>query len=249
MFTESSLRKIKDFSTGDPIISLYLNTEPSRGNAETHRLRLRNMIKDISLKQDADAIEKYFNYSYDWSGRSVAVFSCAPADFFHAIPLAVPVKDFIQIGSKAAVDQLEDLLQEFSNIGVIVVDKQGARLFHFHLGELVEQEGYLGDLVKHVKDGGASSAHGLRGGSLAGGRTVRETIDRNQREIAEAATKFLEKKRVRRILIGGTDENVSHFRNFMPKAMQSLVVGSFAMAMTATTSEVLHKVLQTLQES
>ncbi len=249
MFTESSLQKIKDFSTGDPIISLYLNTEPSRGNAETHRLRLRNMIKDISLKQDADAIEKYFNYSYDWSGRSVAVFSCAPADFFHAIPLAVPVKDFIQIGSKAAVDQLEDLLQEFSNIGVIVVDKQGARLFHFHLGELVEQEGYLGDLVKHVKDGGASSAHGLRGGSLAGGRTVRETIDRNQREIAEAATKFLEKKRVRRILIGGTDENVSHFRNFMPKAMQSLVVGSFAMAMTATTSEVLHKVLQTLQES
>ncbi len=249
MFTESSLRKIKDFSTGDPIISLYLNTEPSRGNAETHRLRLRNMIKDISLKQDADAIEKYFNYSYDWSGRSVAVFSCAPADFFHAIPLAVPVKDFIQIGSKAAVDQLEDLLQEFSNIGVIVVDKQGARLFHFHLGELVEQEGYLGDLVKHVKDGGASSAHGLRGGSLAGGRTVRETIDRNQREIAEAATKFLETKRVRRILIGGTDENVSHFRNFMPKAMQSLVVGSFAMAMTATTSEVLHKVLQTLQES
>ena len=249
MFTESSLRKIKDFSTGDPIISLYLNTEPSRGNAETHRLRLRNMIKDISLKQDADAIEKYFNYSYDWSGRSVAVFSCAPADFFHAIPLAVPVKDFIQIGSKAAVDQLEDLLQEFSNIGVIVVDKQGARLFHFHLGELVEQEGYLGDLVKHVKDGGASSAHGLRGGSLASGRTVRETIDRNQREIAEAATKFLETKRVRRILIGGTDENVSHFRNFMPKAMQSLVVGSFTMAMTATTSEVLHKVLQTLQES
>ena len=249
MFTESSLRKIKDLSTGDPIISLYLNTEPSRGNAETYRLRLRNMIKDITLKQDADAIEKYFNYSYDWSGRSVAVFSCAPANFFQAIPLAVPVKDFIQIGSKAAVDPLEDLLDAYSNIGVILVDKQGARLFHFHLGELVEQEGYLGDPVKQVKDGGASSAHGLRGGSLAGGRTVRETIDRNQREIAEAATKFLEAKRVRRILIGGTDENVSHFRNFLPKAMQSLVVGTFAMAMTASTAEVLHKVLQTVQES
>jgi len=246
MFTESSLRKIKDFSTGDPIVSLYLNTEPSRGNAETHRLRLRNMIKDISLKQDAESIEKYFAYSYDWTGRSVAVFSCAPSGFFHAIPLAVPVKDFIQIGSKAAVDPLEDLLEEYSNMGVILVDKQGARLFHFHLGELVEQEGYLGDLVKHVKSGGASSAHGLRGGQ-DGARTVRETIDRNQRDIAEAATRFLETKRVRRILLGGTDENVSHFRNFLPKSMQSLVVGTFAMAMTANNAEVMQKVLLTVQ--
>ena len=249
MFTESSLRKIKDFTAGDPIVSLYLNTEPSRGNAETHRLRLRNMIKDISLKQDVEAIEKYINYTYDWSGRSVAVFSCAPAGLLQAIPLAVPVKDFIQIGSKAAVDQLEDLLEDYSNIGVILVDKQGARLFHFHLGELAEQEGYLGDLVKQVKAGGSSSAHGLRGGSLDGARTMRETIDRNQREIASAATKFLESKRVRRILIGGSDDNVAHFRNFLPKSLQSLVVGTFAMAMTASNNDVLHKVLQTVQGS
>jgi len=243
MFTESSLRKIQDFSADYPVISLYLNTEPSRGNAETHRLRLRNMIKDISLKQDAELIEKFFSYTYDWSGRSVAVFSCAPADFFHAIPLAVPVKDFIQIGSKAAVAPLEDLLQDYSNLGVILVDKQGARLFHFHMGELVEQQGFLGDQVKQVKAGGASSAHGLRGGALDGGRAMRETIDRNQREVAETAARFFESKRVRRIMLGGTDENISRFKSHLPKSMQSLVVGSFAMGMTASNAEVLQKVL------
>jgi len=243
MFTESSLRKIQDFSADYPVVSLYLNTEPSRGNAETHRLRLRNMIKDISLKEDAELIEKFFSYTYDWSGRSVAVFSCAPADFFHAIPLAVPVKDFIQIGSKAAVAPLEDLLQDYSNLGVILVDKQGARLFHFHMGELVEQQGFLGDQVKQVKAGGASSAHGLRGGALDGGRAVRETIDRNQREVAETAARFFESKRVRRIMLGGTDENISRFKSHLPKSMQSLVVGSFAMGMTASNAEVLQKVL------
>ncbi len=218
MFTESSLRKIKDFSASDPIVSLYLNTEPSRGNAETHRLRLRNMIKDISLKQDADAIEKFFNFTYDWSGRSVAVFSCAPAGLFESISLAIPVKVSFN-RSRAAVAPLEELLEEYSNMGVILVDKQGARLFLFHLGELVEQEGFLGEQVKQIKSGGASSAHGLRGGSLNSGRSVRETIDRNQRDIAELATRFLESKRVRRIMIGGTDENDSHFRNnFLPKS-------------------------------
>lgn len=248
MFTESGLRKIRSFSSNDPVVSLYLNTEPSRGNAETHRLRLRNIIKDISLKQDAEAIEKFFNYTYDWSGRSVAVFSCAPAGFFHAIPLAVPVKDFIQIGSKAVVDPLEELLQDYSNLGVILVDKQGARLFHFHLGELVEQQGILGDQVKQVKSGGASSAHGLRGGALDGGRAMRETIDRNLREAAETAARFFESKHVRRLMLGGTDENVSRFRNHLPKSLQSIVAGSFAMGMTATNTEVLHKVLELVQE-
>lgn len=243
MFTETSLRKIKDFTANDPVISLYLNTEPSRGNAETHRLRLRNMIKDISLKQDAEAIEKFFNLSYDWTGRSVAVFSCAPAGFFQAIPLALPVRDFIQIGSRAAVDPLEDLLQDFSNMGVILVDKQGGRLFHFHLGELVEQQGVLGDLVKHVKSGGASSSHGLRGGALDSGRTMRETIDRNLREVADTAAKFFETKHIRRVMLGGTDENVSHFRNYLPKSLQSLIVGSFPISMTATNAEVLQKVM------
>jgi hypothetical protein len=249
MFTETGLRKIKDFSADEPVVSLYLSTEPGRGNAETHRLRLRNMLKDIHLAQDVEAIEKFFNYTYDWSGRAVAVFSCAPAGFFHAIPLAVLVKDFIQIGSKAAVDPLEDLLEDYSNLGVILVDKQGARLFHFHLGELIEQQGFLGDLVKQVKSGGASSTHGLRGGALDGGRAVRETIDRNLREIAETATKFFEAKRVRRIMIGGTDENVSRFRASLPKTLQSIVVGTFAMSMTVSHAEVLHKVLQTVENS
>ena len=249
MFTETSLRKIKDFSANDPVVSLYINTEPSRGNAETHRLRLRNMLKDIPLKNDVEAIEKFFNYSYDWSGRSVAVFSCAPADFFHAFPLAVPVKDFIQVGTKAAIEPLEDMLEEFSNLGVVLVDKQGARLFHFHLGELMEQQGYLGDLVKQVKTGGSTSAHGLRGGSFDSARGVNETIDRNQREIAETAAKFFESKKIRRIMLGGSDDNVSRFRSFLPKSMQSIVVDTFPMSMTVSHAEVLHKVMHTVQRT
>ena len=72
MFTETSLRKIKDFSANDPVVSLYLNTEPNRGNAETHRLRLRNMTKDISLKQAGEGFHP------DWlksSGGSAGRFT------------------------------------------------------------------------------------------------------------------------------------------------------------------------------
>ncbi len=246
MFTETGLRKIKDFSASDPVVSLYLNTEPGRGNAETHRLRLRNMLKDIYLEQDVEAIEKFFNYTYDWSGRSVAVFSCAPAGFFQAISLSVPIKDFIQIGSKAAVEPLEDLLEEFSNLGVILVDKEGARIFHFYMGEIVDQQEFLGSQVKQVKSGGASSEHGLRGGAMIGSQKVSETIDRNLREIAAKASKFFDAKRVRRIMIGGTDENVSRFRAFLPKSQQSLIVRTFALNRNVNQAEIRQKVMYSI---
>lgn len=247
MFTETGLRKIKDFSANDPIISLYLNTEPSQGNSEAHRLRLRNMLKDIYLEQDVKAIEKFFNYTYDWSGRSVAVFSCAPANFFQAISLSMPVKDFIKVGSRTAVEPLEDMLEEFSNLGVILVDKEGARFFHFYMGEMVAQQEFKGEEVKQVKIGGSTSTHSLRGGALIGSRTIVETIDRNFREAAEKASKFMDSKRVRRIMIGGTDENVSRFRALLPKSLQSLIVRTFAMSKNVNHAEIRDKVMYTIE--
>jgi peptide chain release factor subunit 1 len=245
MFTETSLRKIQNFSAVDPVVSLYLNTETSRGNTETHRLRLRNMLKELPLEKDLDRIETFFGHQYDWSGHAVAVFSCAPANFFEYIPLALPVKDLIKIGSKAEIEPLKELLANFDNLGVILVDQQGARLFHFHLGELVEQQGVLGNLVKHVKSGSASSEHGFfRGGAVDNSRSVNETIHRNYRETVEFAERFFMLHKVKRIMIGGTDDNVAQFRTYLPKSMQSLIAGNFAMSITANPAEILNKIAQ-----
>jgi peptide chain release factor subunit 1 len=244
MFTETSLRKIQGFSAIHPVVSLYLNTEPSRGNAETHRLRLRNMLKSLRLEKDVERIEEFINHQYDWSGRAVAVFSCAPADFFEFIPVSVPVNDFIKIGTRPETEPLIDLLEEFSGLGVALVDQQGGRFFHFHLGELVAQEGILGDLVKHVKTGSSTSEHGLRGGSIHSIRGAKEKVDRNMREIVEFGESFFLKHRVKRIMVGGNDENSAHFRTSLPKALQAIVIGTFAVEMTANHTEVLNKILQ-----
>ncbi len=244
MFTETSLRKIREFSADYPIVSLYLNTEPSLGNAETHRLRLRNMLKDLPLEKDSEKIEAFFNHQYDWSGRAVAVFSCAQADFFEYIPLSISVRDFIKVATKAEIEPLEDLLQDVNHLGVILVDKQGARLFYYHMGDLLEQEGILGDEVKHVKSGSSTSSHGLRGGSMDGARNQEEKVDRNQRRIRDFAIQFFTNHHVKKIMIAGSDDNVALFRSSLPKPIQNLIVGTFTLSMSATHADVLHKVMQ-----
>lgn len=249
MLTETDLRELLDYPATHPVLSVYLNTEPTDGGAEAHRRRLRGMLKEVELPADVPVVERFFDHEFDWSGRSVAVFSCTPENFFRAYTLAVPVRARVRISDRPHVKPLADLLDSYGGYGVVLVDKQGARLFYFHLGELREQEGVLGETVRHTKRGGGSQAAGRRGGTAGQTNYVEELAERNLKDAADFAARFFAENNVRRILIGGTDDNVSFFRTQLPKAWRSLVVGTFPMSMNASNSEVLERAMEIGQQA
>ncbi|MHB0989265.1 MAG: baeRF10 domain-containing protein [Bellilinea sp.] len=249
MLNENELRELARFIVPDPVVSLYLNTDSTAATKDAYRLRLRNLLKEVEHPLDVAVIQNYFQADYDWSGRGVAVFSCAPQKFFRAYPLALPLPDLIHISDRPSLGVLTRLLDSFGGYGVILVDKQGARAFSFHLGVLQEQEGVLGEVVKQVKRGGASTVVGGRSMFAGVSRHVEEVIERNMKESAAFAVRFFEDAHIRRILIGGTDDNIALFRGLLPKAFQSLVVGTFPMSMSANQSEVLAKAMQIGQEA
>ena len=244
MLSESDLRELLEFTAPHPVLSVYLNTVPTEGNADAYKLRLRTMLKEVQLPNDISVIEHYINHEYDWSGRSVAIFSCAAKGFWRVYPLAIAVPNQIYLGDRPAVKPLAGALDAFGGYGVVLVDKQGARLFHFHLGELREQDGVVGETVKHTKHGGASAVPGRRGGTAGQTHYEDELVERNMKENVDFTVRFFEENHVRRILIGGSEDNVAQFRSLLPKAWQSLIVGTFPMSMTASHLEVLAKAMQ-----
>jgi peptide subunit release factor 1 (eRF1) len=243
MLSDRDLQELLHYQAQHPVMSVYLNTDPVEGNADAYRLRLRSMLKDSDLVEDARAVLRYFEHEHDWSGRSVAVFSCAPEGFFKAYPLAVPLRSRVRVGDQPFVKPLADLLDSYGGYGVVLVDKQGARFFYFHLGELQEQEGMMGEAIRHTKRGGGSQAPGRRGGVAGQTGYVDEVAERNMREAVAFATQFFAEKNVRRVLIGGTEDNIALFRSRLPKAWQSLVVGSFPISMLASHTEVLERAM------
>jgi peptide chain release factor subunit 1 len=249
MLTENDIHSLLEIQAQHPFVSVYLNTDPSSGNADFYKRQLRSMLKEIDSPQDSAAIERYLDHEYDWSGNSIAIFSCAAEGYLEAHPLAVPVRSRVRISDRPYVKPLADLLDAYGGYGVVLVDKQGARLFYFHLGRLIEQEGTVGESVRRAKRGGSSSVHGRRGG--AGGQTnyAEEVTERNMREAAEFASAFFADKNVRRILIGGTEDNVAQLKSMLAKTWQSLVVGSFHASMTASKEEVMQKAMQIGREA
>lgn len=244
MFTELDLQELLEYKAEHPVLSIYLDTEPSESSADAYKLRLRSMLKDVDMKKDVDSVERYFDHEYDRSGHSVVVFSCMAEDFFRSYSFEVPLQDRVRISQRPHVKPLADLLDSYGGYGVALIDKQGGRLFYFHLGELREEEGLIGESVRHTKRGGGSQALGRRGGSAGQTNYTNEVAERNMKETAEFTARFFSENNVRRVLIGGTEDNVASFRSQLPKSWQSLIVGTFPMSITASQSEVMERAIE-----
>lgn len=243
MFSEKDLQELLDFKTDHPVLSVYLNTDPSQGTADAYKPRLRSMLKEVELREDVEKVEHYVDFEFDWSGRGVALFSCAPENFFRVFSIAVPIRDRVRISERPHVKPLADILDYYGGYGVAVVDKIDTRLFYFHLGEILKESGLSGESVRRTKRGGGSQAPGRRGGTAGQTNYTQEVAERNIRDAAEFAAKFFSENNVRRVLIGGTDENVNAFRSHLPKAWQSLVVGTFPISKNASQMEIMNRAI------
>ncbi len=238
MFSDKDLKELLDYSSDGQVLSVYLNTDPTEVQAEAAKIQLRNLLKKVDLPEDVQVVEQFINFEYDWAAKGLALFSDQSNGFFHSYQFGMALPNNIFTGKKPVLRPLVLLLDNFSGWGVVLVDKQGARLFSLELGELIEANSVLGDEVKQLKRGGGDTMYGRKGGSDPSGK-VENIIERNIKEVIEYATDFFSHHRIRRILIGGTDDNIARFREELPKSWQSLVVGDFSMSMTANHLDVL----------
>lgn len=249
MFTESDLRKLLEFKPDHPVLSVFLNTDPAEGSADVYRLKLRSILKDIELAAEKEAIERYFDLDYDWSGRSVALFACDPEDFFEAYTFALPIQTRARVHNRPHVKPLVNLIDFYGNYGIALVDKQGIRLFSYHLGQLKEVEKYSGEQVRQTKHGGGSQSAGRRSSVGNGSQHADEIADRNMRQAAQLAAKFFHESNIRRVMIGGTEENIKLLRNHLLKSWQSLIVGEFPISKGATKEEIIDKAMTAGQQA
>ena len=246
MLASHDLDELLSYRPAEPVLSVYLDLDPSLPSGDVHKLTLRNLMKPFQDEAPAnvEAVAGYFEHGFDGSGRSLVVFSCAQDEFFRAYSLAVPVRSRARLLDRPYVKPLADLLGAYGHYGVALIDQQQVRLFHFHLGEVQEEHGLEGDPVRHAKIGGGSQAAGRRGGLTRQKGTPAEVADRNLREAAQEAARFFDSHHVRRVLVGGTEENVARFLAELPKVWQSLVVGTFAMEMTASPRQILARAME-----
>lgn len=251
MLTEQGLQDLIAFRPQHPVLSVYINTDISTAAPDHYKLTLRQMLKEFHphAQPEIENIQRFIEHEYDWSGRSLAIFSCAKENFFDWYPLYIPIRNRARLLNRPYVKPLVQLLDLYGHYGVALVDLQGARLFHFHMGALQEQEGTVGESVRQVKQGGGSQAAGRRSGTAGQTRFQEEVTGRNLKEAARFSIEFFRENHVRRILLGGTEPTVARFRELLPKVWQSLIAGTLSLPMTASVPQILEKATAIVQRA
>ena len=244
MISMQKLQSLVAFLSEDPLIlSLYLNVDTTQRTKEEYRLTLRGLLKQVNgdvSSDDIAAVERFFDFEYDGLARGIVIFACRHQSLWEIFPLSVPVEDRAVAARRPFVTPLQDILDEYARYGVICVDREGARLFLFHLGQLQEADGTLGDELKRHKQGGWA-AQRLQ-------RRADGVATQNLKDAADAARRFCEENRCRRIILAGTDDNLSAFRGLLPRPMLDIVVGEMALDMTADEAEVRDKTMRIIRD-
>jgi len=233
MLSQHDLQQLASYQ-GSNVLSVYINVDPTRQTNDEYRLALRHLLKSVNgsaAPEDVAQIETYFDHEYDWSGRSVVLFSARKSDLWRAYPLPLPIANRIHVGHKPYLAPLMALWDTYGSYGVALIDRLGVKLMVYKMGELTSVEGTMGEEVRSVKAGRGSSVVGQRGGSEGhAARRVAEVIHRNVKESAAAAASVFSANQCRQILIGGADDVAKEFIGLLPAPWPDRVAGIFAAA-------------------
>jgi peptide subunit release factor 1 (eRF1) len=154
----------------------------------------------VSVRRDLHRIEELVKGGLDRSRtRGLAIFACSEHDLWEVIALPVPVQNRVVINHMPAVAQLEAVLEESKALGVLLADKQRARMFVFELGDLVEHSELFEELPRDYDTRGHSDQ-----GDVAHHRDALK--HQHLRHAADVALAVLQKNDFENLVIGAPDE-------------------------------------------
>lgn len=173
--TDETLRTLTGFrADGVPVTSCYLDVDGRRlltqreieqeldGVLRAARARANGTS---SVHRDLARIESYVKGGFDRSRvRGLALFSCAERDLWEVVALPVRVRSRVVVNEQPALGQLEAIAEVQRRFGVLLVDRQRARMFVFELDELVERTEEVDELprdydVRGERERGDVSGH------------------------------------------------------------------------------------------
>ncbi len=235
MIDAKELRQLASFkSTETPVLSLYLDTDLTQQSKEKCKLVLRDLlgeVKDSALKQDVARVTRFFDLEYDWQAKGVALFSSVAQQLWRVYPLALPIENKVHIGESLYLRPLAQLFDEHERYGVVLVDRESARLFLIQLGQIEEKSELIGEELKRHRQGGFAAARYQR--------HVDKQAEQNLKLVAEATINFCREHHCERLILGGSDETLPQFKEMLPKALQNQVIGTFSIDTAAPANEVM----------
>lgn len=240
--TEDVIRSLAGFKGEQaPVTTCYLDVDGRRYlRHQDYELELDALLRTARTKANGHAsvhadlrrIEDFVKGGLDRSRtRGLAIFACDAHDLWQVIPLAVRVHNRVVVNHVPAVGQLESVLEEYERIGVLLADRQRARMFVFELGELTESSELFEELPRDYDSRGERE----RGDTQP---HVEALTQQHLRHAADVAWSAFQQCRFEHLAIGAPDEIASALESLLHPYLKQRLSGRVTLAVGASLDDV-----------
>lgn len=242
VITEAAIRELAGIRGQDaPITSCYLDVDGRRlARFQEVEQELDSTLREArqranghrSVHDDLRRIEAFVKAGIDrHTTRGLAIFACSAADLWEVIELPVPVRTQVVINHAPAVGQLESVVQEHEPIGVLLADRQRARLLVFEQGVLVDRTELIDELPRDYdargdRERGTPAAH------------VEELAHQHLRRAAKAAFDLFQARGFHHLAIGAPDAIASELEADLHPYLRERCCGRIKVGVGASEAEV-----------
>ena len=233
MITVAEAGKLGAVHTVRPgVLSLYLSVPLDPAQLRGLRARTDDLITaaesavggrgHVADEDRGSVRERLETGGRDWLGHTVAVFACADAGLFEAIPLPCRLQDRAVLGIRPHIRPLLAAVQRCPAYWVAVVDRRHAQLFHI-----------ADEQIETVTAPVAAGVPSARFGGWYGLETyrVQQRADRLARHHYRDTAAMLEQAvadgEPEPLVIGGHGEGIRQLLASLPPGVQERFAGSF----------------------
>jgi predicted Zn-ribbon and HTH transcriptional regulator len=254
---------VRSAAKGGNALSLYLDTDPSRGAGRNLKAEMADTLREMrdslgdadhtdALEQAAAAAMEAIN-SLQPIPRAVAAFVRPGIGYLRVVPLPEPVARSAHWGPELYVRPLLVALDEHQRTVVALVDQEHGHVFRVFLGQIEEVASLEHKEPGHAQAGRSQrksmgSGHGVAAWMAYGERNLQRRHDwhvhRHLERVVEAMRLDGD-----RLLVGGGRETVLELLRLLPRRVRDRTTVMTGISAEASTAVVLERVLETQRQA
>jgi peptide subunit release factor 1 (eRF1) len=232
---------------GKPVLSLFLDMSVNSDNKRTHTVFLaqkRSQFEELASDRDShhveplgetfDRVERWLRDEFDEENRGVAIYAEVGGDWFEALQFPVPVQNRMVVAERPAVGPLAQVLETYHHHGVVLLDREHVRILSVYLGTLLDELEVAGEPFPTPSD--------VQAGGYSQPRYQRRKAEEMRhffKEFAKEVEEFVTRYRPDDLVLLGTAENLSKFREFLSERVQAMIVHTGPMRVDEPASQVM----------
>ncbi len=270
MITTEQVEQLRSFESPTfPVVTLYLDTDPTRVEKRGYVIAAKDILRELERKledppkrkayqEDVASILYFLESETNPNARGLAIFSCKAQGLWQVYRLPVSVQNKGYLGPRPYLSPLLDVLDEYERYAVVLLDKEKVKLFTVYLGEIEERQLEADMMPKKHKQGGWSEVGYQRakpgvnrpqgaGGMGSFGRDVQAHHEAHVKwhikHVVDLLSQELEHHRFDRLIVGGTEEALAEFNRQLPATLKERLVGTFTAEMFASTADILRETM------